>query len=315
MRYRRLEPLGWDLSVLVLGTALYRAAGPDVSFELLDEWRRLGGTVLDTGREYGEAERVIGRWLAARDSREEVVLISKGCDHHDENSEVRRRVSPEDLAADLEGSLHALGTDRVDIFMLHPDDPSQPVGPILEALNEHGRAGRIGAFGASNWTTARLEEARCYAAERGIEGFSCSSVNLSLAAWNAPPWPRSCRRTIPPHSSGTNALSLRSSRGRRRRRASSQAGTTRTSTCCAHSIRRRTASGAGARPSSAIARACPGATSPLAWVLHQPFPAYAIIGPRTPAELLDSVGALGVELTTEEARWLDLEEDGWQSET
>jgi aryl-alcohol dehydrogenase-like predicted oxidoreductase len=46
----------------------------------------------------------------------------------------------------------------------------------------------------------------------------------------------------------------------------------------------------------------------LAWVLHQPFPTYAVIGPRTVAELRSSVRALEVELTAAEARWLDLDE-------
>jgi aryl-alcohol dehydrogenase-like predicted oxidoreductase len=44
-------------------------------------------------------------------------------------------------------------------------------------------------------------------------------------------------------------------------------------------------------------------------VLHQPFPTYAIIGPRSPAELHESVAGLGVELTPAEVRWLDLNEE------
>jgi len=47
----------------------------------------------------------------------------------------------------------------------------------------------------------------------------------------------------------------------------------------------------------------------LAWVLGQPFPTYAVIGPRTVDELLRSVGALEIELTQEERHWLNLETD------
>jgi aryl-alcohol dehydrogenase-like predicted oxidoreductase len=43
----------------------------------------------------------------------------------------------------------------------------------------------------------------------------------------------------------------------------------------------------------------------LAWVLHQPFPVYALIGPHTVDELRSSVAALGLELTPEETRWLE----------
>src|SRR5579875_1011251 len=81
MRYRRFDPLGRDLSVLVLGTALYRLAAPDASAELLDAWVERGGNVLDTGREYGTAETVIGRWLAG--AKPDVVVLTKAA-HQDE---------------------------------------------------------------------------------------------------------------------------------------------------------------------------------------------------------------------------------------
>ena len=45
----------------------------------------------------------------------------------------------------------------------------------------------------------------------------------------------------------------------------------------------------------------------LAWVLHQPFPTYALVGPRSVAELRESVAALDLALTPAESRWLDLE--------
>jgi 1-deoxyxylulose-5-phosphate synthase len=47
----------------------------------------------------------------------------------------------------------------------------------------------------------------------------------------------------------------------------------------------------------------------LAWVLHQAFPTFAIIGPASPMELDESLAALAVDLTPADVRWLDLEED------
>ncbi len=44
----------------------------------------------------------------------------------------------------------------------------------------------------------------------------------------------------------------------------------------------------------------------LAWVLHQPFPTYALIGPASVEELRSSVAALDLELTPDEVRWLNL---------
>lgn len=71
---------------------------------------------------------------------------------------------------------------------MHRDDPAAPVGPIVEALNEHRRAGRIRAFGGSNWSHQRIREANAYAEARGVTPFAASSPNFSLADQIREPW-------------------------------------------------------------------------------------------------------------------------------
>jgi aryl-alcohol dehydrogenase-like predicted oxidoreductase len=113
-------------------------------------------------------------------------------------------VTPFDITADLHDSLARQQTDYLDIFLLHRDDPSQPVGPIVEVLNEHKRAGKIHLFGGSNWSVARLEEANGYAAAHGLEGFAASSPNFSLATQAKPPWPN-CVSISGPAGTGERA--------------------------------------------------------------------------------------------------------------
>ncbi len=303
MKYRRFAPLERDLSVLVLGTTVYRAAGADTSFELLDAWLELGGNVLDIGREYGESERVVGSWLRERGCRDDVVVLTKG-GHQDAE---RKRVTPADITADLLESLAVLGIEAIDIYMLHRDDPSQPVGPIVDVLNEHRRAGRIRTFGASNWTTERLEEARRYANERGLESFSCSSPGLSLARQREAPWPDCVaaddaksrewyeRTQMPVFAWSSQAAGFFAgvSNGHVARVYGDDENGER--------LRRADALGdATGRTANAVA---------LAWVLHQPFPTYAIIGPQRVDELRESVSAVEIELTEREWRWLDLAAD------
>ena len=290
--------------MVVLGTALYRTGGEDTSTELLDAWLELGGNVVDCGREYGESERVLGRWLRDSGRRDDVVVITKGA-HEDAG---RRRVTQADISSDLLESLDALDAGAVEIYMLHRDDPSQPVGPLVEVLNEHRRDGRIGAFGASNWTTTRLDEARDYARSHGLEAFSCSSPGLSLAQQSEPPWP------------GSVAADDASSRGWYERARmplfawSSQAAgffagvdgpdvlRVYGSRCNLERLRRATELGARiGHTANEVA---------LAWVLGQPFPTHAVIGPRTVDELRRSLAALEIRLTPEERRWLNLESDG-----
>lgn len=300
MRSLRLEPLGRDVSVLALGTAVYRHAPPDVSFELLDAWLELGGTLLDTGREYGEAEAVVGRWLAERGLGDEVVVLTKG-GHQDAE---RRRVTPADLEADLTESLRVLGIPSVPLYLLHRDDPAQPVGPIVEALNDHVRAGRIAAFGASNWTTDRLDAANAYAEQHGLAGFCCSSPGFSLAAQNEPPW-ADCVSATDPASRAWYArtglpLLAWSSQAAGFFAGASDEQVGRVYDSAANRERRRRAAEIGK------GKGCTANQIALAWVLDQPFPTIALIGPRTVGELEESVEALAVELSADERAWLDL---------
>ena len=302
MKYRRFEPLDRELSQLVLGTTVYRDQPEDVSVELLDAWLELGGTIIDTGREYGMSERIVGRWLRERGLGDEIAILSKGA-HQDE---IRRRVTPADIAADLHESLAELGRDAIDLYLLHRDDPAVPVGPLVECLDEHRRAGLIRAFGASNWTTERLAEANAHAAAHGLEGFSCSSPSLNLARQNEPPW-LDCLSAADPDSRtwyARTGLPLfawsAQAAGFFAGSPSPDAARVYDSADNRERLRRAT--------ELARTRGCSAHHVALAWVLHQPFPTFAIIGPRTVDQLRDSVAALDVELTPDECRWLDLGE-------
>lgn len=267
----------------------------------------LGGNCVDVARQYGEpvwgaSEEVLGRWLADRRPAD-LAVVTKGAHHTAE----RRRVTPADITDDLERSLESLGVGAVDLYLLHRDDPSRPVGPIVDVLDEHANAGRIGTFGASNWTIARIEEAGAYAAARGLRAFSCSSPGLSLGRAQEPPW-LECVTAHDPDSlawygrtqlpvfawsalaggffAGVSDPEVERVYGSEENRE-----------------RRRRAEELAAR------KGATGSQIALAWVLHQPFPTYAIIGPRSVDELRASVAATDVELTPEEVRWLDLEEE------
>lgn len=317
MKYRSFAPLQAELSQLVLGTAYLSLTDLDQSFELLDEWVRLGGNVLDSAHSYGvfaggergDAERVLGRWFEARpDVRERVVLLSKG-GHPNQD---RKRVTPEDLTCDLRDTCARLNSECVDIYLLHRDDPDVAVGPIVEILNEHKEAGRIRCFGVSNWTSVRIDEAAAYAADRGLEAFTCSSCNLALAVQNEAPWPGSLSVSDPIsrrwHEQTQMPLFAWSAQaggffavGEEQIRESPDLNRVYVSPEN-WQRRERATTLAAARNRSANEIA-------LAWVLAQPFPAYAIIGPRTVEELHDSIRALDLELTPRESAWVNLETD------
>src|SRR3990172_10006482 len=167
----------------MIGSELDRAR----SFALLDEVFQAGGNTIDTAHVYsgGDSERLIGQWAQDRGLRQQLVIITKGAAH----SEDRRRLTPFDLASDLHDSLARLQTDSVDLYLLHRDDPGVPVEPIVDALNDHLRAGRIHAFGASNWSHPRIEAANAYAQANGLVPFVASSPQFSLGDQLQEPWP------------------------------------------------------------------------------------------------------------------------------
>lgn len=294
MESLRLEPLELPLSRLALGTLGFSLRTRDRDYALFDAWLEAGGTVIDTAHVYedGDAERVLGRWLADRPgARERIVLVTKGA-HPDGD---RRRVTPDDIAADLRDSMERLG-GPVDLYLLHRDDPDVEVGEIVDALDAHRRAGEIRAFGVSNWTLPRIEEANAYAAERGVAGIACNSPHLSLAVQNEPPWP-GCLSATDAESRAWHART-----GLPLLAWSAQGGgffagaPSRVYDNAANRERRARAEQLG--DANAVA---------LAWVLAQPFPTVAIIGPHSLEHLHASLEALAVELSADEIRWLNLE--------
>ena len=156
------------------------------SFEILDAVFAAGINAFDSAHVYGggDCDRVFGEWVQSRSLRSEIVLLDKGGHSHGEHN----RVTPVDLTADLEDCLERLGFETIDIYALHRDDPSQPVGPIIEELNKHVKSGKILSFGASNWTHERIREANLYAKEHDLQGFALSSPNYCLAEQIDDPW-------------------------------------------------------------------------------------------------------------------------------
>jgi aryl-alcohol dehydrogenase-like predicted oxidoreductase len=178
MQYGKIPGVTKPISRLAQGTATF------FSEELLDMAMEHGFTLFDTGHCYGEKiSRGFGEWMKARGNRDQVVILAKGAHPYGHN-----RVTPEDITSDLEDTLKWMQVDMVDLLVLHRDDPAVPVGPIVECLNEHHRAGKVGAFGGSNWSHARIQEANQYAFEHDLIPFAVSSPNYSLAEQFEEPW-------------------------------------------------------------------------------------------------------------------------------
>jgi len=174
-------------SRIILGTDFFAPAIQAQVNEFLNSFISLGGSMIDTAENYGSglSETAIGNWLKEFDARGSIRILTKGAHPYDGRS----RLLADDLKYDLEGSLARLQTDTIDYYALHRDDPNVPASGIINTLNHYIKAGNIVKIGASNWSLERIEEANRYAKENGLEGFSFSSINISLARTNKPRWP------------------------------------------------------------------------------------------------------------------------------
>jgi aryl-alcohol dehydrogenase-like predicted oxidoreductase len=309
MKYGYIADLDKPISRLIMGTMIYSPGDMALTCAMLDYFASLGGNTLDTAHIYGQgdSERAVGEWMRLRGNRAEIVIVGKGA-HHDEHGP---RVNPAAIASDLEESLQQFGTDYIDLYLLHRDDPGVPIGEIVTCLNEHYRAGCIRAFGGSNWSHRRLQEALDYAHAHGLIPFVASSPNFSLAVMNEPPWPGAISATregkdwyrehqFPLLAWSSQAQGFFTGRAAPDNYSDTEMVRVWYSAGNFERLARATALGKQKGVSAnAIA---------LAYVLCQPFPTFALIGPRTQEETRTSIQALEIALTREELQWLNLGE-------
>ncbi|NTG50257.1 Gfo/Idh/MocA family oxidoreductase [Agrobacterium rhizogenes] len=271
----------------------------------LDAFYEAGGNAFDTAYVYGggKTESIFGDWHTSRKvPREEIVLIGKGA-----HSPL---CYPDMIGKQLDQSLNRLKTDYVDIYFMHRDNTAVPVGEFVDAMDAEVKAGRIrGIFGGSNWTRARFDEAIAYAEKNGKTAPAALSNNFSLAEMLDPIWAGCVAASDDEWKSWLNAKQIPnfawSSQGRGF--FTDRAGRDKQSD--EELVRVWYSNRNFGRRDRAIELAQKLGRNPihiaLAYVVAQPFPVIPLIGPRTIAELEDSLSALDIKLTPEQVKWLE----------
>ena len=176
------EAFGQKLSAVVFGGDRISTRDVSAAAGFLDAYTSHGGNFIDTARIYGfgDCEAALGFWLVKGENRKKLFLGTKG-GHPDPSDMHAGRLDKKSLEYDIKKSLEALKTDFVDMYYLHRDDVSRPVGDILETLNSFIQSGYTRFIGVSNWRADRIEEANDYAAAHGLYGFSADQPQFSLA--------------------------------------------------------------------------------------------------------------------------------------
>ena len=159
---RPLGQSGIEVATLALGGNVFGwTADEATSFDILDTFVAEGGNMVDSadvysawvpGHQGGESEIVIGNWLKGDPAKRNQVVIATKVGFFD-------GLAPEKIAAACDASLRRLGTETIDLYYHHKEDPNVPLAESLGAMDALVKAGKVRAIGLSQYSAERLDEA------------------------------------------------------------------------------------------------------------------------------------------------------------
>lgn len=193
MQNRPLGQSGLSVAPVILGANVFGwTADEAASFAVLDAATDAGLNAIDTadvystwvpGHKGGESESVIGRWLKARPSkREKIVLITKvGSDMGQDSAGLPAMgLSARWIEQAVEGSLKRLGVEAIDHYFSHRPDDSVPQTETLAAYDRLIKAGKVRSIGASNFSVAQLQAALTTADREGLPRYTSIQPEYNL---------------------------------------------------------------------------------------------------------------------------------------
>ncbi|MEW2129372.1 aldo/keto reductase [Streptomyces sp. NPDC005435] len=184
---RKLGSSGLEVFPLALGGNVFGwTADEKTSFAVLDAYAAAGGNFVDTADSYsnwvegnsgGESETIIGKWIAARGNRDQVIVATKVSQHPD-----FKGLSAATIKAAADASLRRLNTDHIDLYYTHFDQPEVPVEEIIGALDELVKAGKVRHIAASNISAERLRESLEFSDREGLARYVALQPHYNLVS-------------------------------------------------------------------------------------------------------------------------------------
>jgi len=308
---RRLGATELEVFPLCLGGNVFGwTADRTASFAVLDAYRSAGGNFIDTADVYsawvpghrgGESEELIGAWLRERRCRDEMVIATKvGLGGPD----LGAGLSAEQVQRGCDASLRRLGVGHIDLYYAHRDDPKTPLETTLAAFDALVRAGKVRYLGASNFSADRLAAALAVSTRLGTTTYSVAQPEYNLVARDGfeGPLANLCTaRGLGVCTYFSLAAGLLTGKyapgatpsGERSARVKHYLEDNRT-----QSVLESTRAVAGRRKATMAQVA-------LAWQLRRPPVTTPIASATSPAQLTELLGALELELTSEDLAALE----------
>jgi aryl-alcohol dehydrogenase-like predicted oxidoreductase len=189
MQYRTLGETGLIVSRLAFGAMTFTAGNRDLAAvykvddkladALVGQALDAGVTLFDTADAYagGESETLLGRALK---SRRDAVVIATKVGFRSGAPLTQSGLSRRHILWSVEQSLRRLGTDWIDLYIVHREDPLTPIEETVAALDAIVRAGKVRYLGFSNWSAWKVAAALELQRAAGLAPFSHGQMHYSL---------------------------------------------------------------------------------------------------------------------------------------
>jgi 1-deoxyxylulose-5-phosphate synthase len=308
VNYRQLGDSELQVSEICLGTwTTFGGSLPDAdALALVDAAFECGVNFFDTANVYseGRSEEVLGRALAGR-PRDSFIVATKLFGTMPDGD---RGLSREQVLEQIDASLARLGLDYVDLYQCHAYDDGVPVEETLGALTEVVQAGKARVVGVSNWSGDQIRNAVELAHEHGFAKIVSSQPEYSLVhrdpEQDVIPASRENGVSQIVYSPLAQGLLTGKYRPGEPVADDSRAATRRDGSIWEYLTDDALERVQRLRP-IADDLGLTMAQLALAWVLHEPNVASAIIGASRPEQLRDNAAASAVELDDEAVRSIE----------
>lgn len=189
--YYTLGRSGLRVSRLALGTMTFGTEwgwGSDqaTAQQMFNTYVDAGGNFVDTADLYtgGTSETWLGKFISERNLRDRMIITTKFAYNAEPGNPNAGGNGRKNILRAVEGSLRRLGTDYIDLYVLHTWDRVTPAEEVMRTLDDLVRSGKVRHIGLSDvpaWYAAR---AQTLAEWRGYEPLSTLQLEYSLVERN-----------------------------------------------------------------------------------------------------------------------------------
>jgi aryl-alcohol dehydrogenase-like predicted oxidoreductase len=315
MQYARLGDTGLVVSRLAFGAmtfgtsdgifaAVSKVADQDLANELVGKALDAGINHFNTADVYtaGQSETMLGKALGPR--RKDVVISTK-VGFRTAPALIHQGLSRHHILESAEDSLQQLGTDYIDIYLVHRPDFLTPIDETLEALDTLARTGKVRYVGFSNWNAWRAAKAVGIQQRNGWARFRAAEMYYSLVG-------RDVEHEVVPfvQDAGIGILAWSPLAGgfltgKYSRENPQGDGGRLSATDFIPRDKEKSYDAVDRLRMIASARGASVAQAALAWLLSKPAVASILLGANKATQLEDNLGAADLRLSAEELADLD----------